>query len=137
MFDNSQIIIVLLIILIFLQLYQLCTNDNIIEKENFNASDHYKAVNYNTPMMKCDGNTGMLKSKCTVKSNVPTIKKICDSTFTPENLTSKPVQEKVDKIQNKVDNDDPAVDDNSLLQLLNESEFEQLNDVQSVGNLEN
>ncbi len=115
MFTNSQIIIVLLIILISLQMYQLFLSGVIQEKENFDPST-YKSVNYNTPMMKCDGNTGMLNTKCMVKSNVPTVKKICNSKL---NLTDGPnynthegeaiesdIKGSPQKIESHIDDDD-------------------------------
>jgi hypothetical protein len=140
MFTNSQCIIVLLIILILLQCYQLFFNDslNSTKTENFDANN-YKSVNYNTPMMRCDGNTGMLNTKCSVKSNVPTIKKICSTNLKLTDGPNYNDQEKkateTPQIKNKVNEDD-----NSLLKLLNENESEGANnenDVKSVGHLEN
>jgi hypothetical protein len=147
MFTNSQVIIVLLAILIILQLYQLFnTKENFVTGYDSSDKYEYKTVNYNTPMMRCDGNSGMVNTKCMVKSNIPKVKKICDSKL---NLTDGPnydtpeghaVQQDIQgniklpqKIINKVDDDD-----NSLLKLLNESEMddENMNDAKSVGNLE-
>ena len=141
MFTNSQVIIVLLIILISLQLFQLFFKNCATGKENFDPSD-YKSVNYNTPMMRCDGNTGMLNKKCMVKSTAPTVKQICNSKL---NLTDGPnyntpegeaVQPDI-KGAPQIKIEDHADDDNSLLQLINENESEKVQDVQSVGNLEN
>jgi hypothetical protein len=144
MFSNSQVIIVLLIILILLQLYQLFSNNDTIIKENFDKSK-YEKVNYNTPMMRCDGNTGILNTKCMLKSTVPTIKKICNDKL---NLTDGPNYNTAEgeafesrikgKVQKKI-KDKVYDDNNSLLQLMNENENEEekTNDVKSVGNLEN
>lgn len=74
MISNSQIIIVLLIILILIQLYQFYLESS---KESFHT-DGYGKVNYNRRFMSCDGNSGMLNSKCIVRSNLPKVEEVCN-----------------------------------------------------------
>ena len=156
MFTNSQVIIVLLIILILLQLYQLFYKNG--PNEGFMNADDYKRVNYNTPYMKCDGNTGMLNNTCTVKSTLPKVKTICNKNLTltdgpnyntpageevqPDIKGNIPKFNLVPTIKNSTNKiSKPEMDNNSLLKLLNEQEGNESmmeeNEAKSVANLEN
>ncbi len=73
-------------------------------------------------------------------------KKICNSKLnltdgpnynTPEGEAVRPDIKGIHQIKIEDHVNDLDVDDNSLLQLMNENESEKVNDVQSVGNLEN
>lgn len=146
MISNSQTIIILLIILICLQLWQCFLKDLLMDSkiENFNV-DNYKKVDYNSNMMSCDGNSGILNNKCKIESNLPTVKKTCNKKLTLEdgpNFDSKDgkaVLKDIRGMTKKVTISLPQIenkeDNNSLLDLLNENESK--GDIKSVGELDN
>jgi hypothetical protein len=158
MISNSQTIIILLIVLICLQLWQCFSKDLLMNTrtENFHP-DNYKVVDYNTKMMSCDGNSGMLNNKCQVKSNLPTAQMTCNKGLTLKDgpnydtKAGKAIQKDINGMNKKLTTSGPAKirkepkienkeDDNSLLELLNNRDLEaneSKGDIKSVGELDN
>lgn len=117
MLSETQIIIVLLVILISLQLWQCFFAKNV---EKFDA-DNYQSVNYNTKVMNCDGDSNLLNNSCKVISNVPTIQNVCTKKIETQNSMAKNLE-----------------DNNSLMELLNENQNKNNEEeIKSIGELDN